>query len=98
MIGFTASGGTSSLNTLVASGDGGGRHQGVDLLVVLLVLLFTIVMAVIVAMVNRFQQPLSATHQNPFKVMFKTVMFAVAATMVTVAVLAVIIASVSTPS
>lgn len=97
MIGFTARS-ASSLNTLVASGDGGTHDNGVDMVVLLLVLLFAVVLAVIVGMVNRFQQPLTAVHQNPFKVVFKTVVFGVAATMVTVAVVAVIVATVSTPS
>ena len=93
-MGFTA-GSASDLNTLVASGGSDGGRQGVLLLI--FVLLFTVALT-IMNLVNRIRQPYVVVLQNPFRLLMKTVMLGVTTTVVTVAVVSIIIATAGSPS
>ncbi|GAB3272450.1 hypothetical protein GCM10027456_60880 [Kineosporia babensis] len=92
-MGFTA-GSASSMNTLVASGGSDGQ-QGI--LVLVFIVLFAVALTVM-NLVNRFRQPFVVVLQNPFKLLVKTVMLGVTTTVVTVAVISIIIATAGSPS
>ncbi|MCD5313081.1 hypothetical protein [Kineosporia babensis] len=82
------------MNTLVASGGSDGQ-QGI--LVLVFIVLFAVALTVM-NLVNRFRQPFVVVLQNPFKLLVKTVMLGVTTTVVTVAVISIIIATAGSPS
>ncbi len=63
----------------------------------LFILLFAVALA-IMNVLNRFRQPYVVVLQNPFKLLLKTVMLGVTTTVVTVAVVSLVIATAGSPS
>ncbi len=67
------------------------------MLLLIFVLLFAVALT-IMNLVNRIRQPYVVVLQNPFRLLMKTVMLGVTTTVVTVAVVSIIIATAGSPS